>query len=75
LYVFEALKYAKQEIRSATLRADRTVRFIVGKGLHSEAGIAKIGPALEQLCVKRGYMHFPNPKNAGMLIVQLDDAG
>jgi hypothetical protein len=25
---------------------------VIGKGLHSEAGIAKIGPALEQLCVK-----------------------
>jgi hypothetical protein len=30
LHVSEALEYAKQELQSATLRADRTVHFIVG---------------------------------------------
>ena len=83
LSVPEALEYAKQEFQSATLRADRVVRFIVGtsfnglfhvccsqrfigdgfylilgKGLHSKAGRAKIRPALENLC--DGYVKILN---------------
>jgi len=70
LSVPEALEYAEQELQSVTLRGGRVVRFIVGKGLHSEAGKAKIRPALEKLCDEHGYAHTLDPRNAGVLIVQ-----
>lgn len=47
------------------------MRFIVGKGLHSDAGAAKIRPALEDHFTKRGLIHSLDPKNAGVLIVRL----
>ncbi|KAI0256080.1 hypothetical protein BJV78DRAFT_1117977 [Lactifluus subvellereus] len=72
LYVEEAIQYAKQELQSASLRDDEVVRFIVGKGLHAQDGRAKIRPALEKLCTRRGLIHSLDPRNAGVLIVQLD---
>ncbi|KAH9019014.1 hypothetical protein EDB85DRAFT_2121407 [Lactarius pseudohatsudake] len=72
LYVAEAIQVAKDQLQTARLRGDETVRFIVGKGLHSDAGEAKIRPALEDLVTKRGLIHSLDPYNAGVLIVQLD---
>ncbi|KAF8482988.1 hypothetical protein DFH94DRAFT_731080 [Russula ochroleuca] len=70
LLVEEALEYAEQAFQSATLRNDKVVRFIVGKGLHAKDGIPKIRPALESLCETRGFKHNLDPKNAGVLVVQ-----
>ncbi|KAI0276596.1 hypothetical protein BGY98DRAFT_985173 [Russula aff. rugulosa BPL654] len=70
LYVNEALKYAKLEFQSAVLRSDKVVRFIVGKGLHTKDGKAKIRPAVEKLCKERGFTYRLDPNNAGILIVQ-----
>ncbi|KAH9083550.1 hypothetical protein EDB83DRAFT_2669553 [Lactarius deliciosus] len=72
LYVAEAIQVAKDQLQTARLRGDEVVRFIVGKGLHSDAGGAKIRPALEDLVTKRGLIHSLDPYNAGVLIVQLD---
>jgi len=72
LFVAEAIGFAKEELRSASSRGDAAVRFIVGKGLHAEDGVAKIRPALEDLCTKRGLGHSLDPKNAGVLVVRLD---
>ncbi|KAH9019005.1 hypothetical protein EDB85DRAFT_386231 [Lactarius pseudohatsudake] len=44
----------------------------LGKGLHSDAGGAKIRPALQDLFTKGGLIHWLDPSNAGVLIVQLD---
>jgi len=72
LYVAEAIGFAKEEFQSARSRGDEVVRFIVGKGLHAEDGVAKIRPALGAYCTKQGLKHSLDPKNAGVLIVRLD---
>jgi len=70
LYVAEAVGFAKEELQSAMRRGDKVVRFIVGKGLHSE-GEARIRPALEDLFDERGLSHLLDPNNTGVLIVRL----
>ncbi|KAN0133987.1 Smr protein/MutS2 C-terminal, partial [Lactarius tabidus] len=72
LLVAEAIEFAKAELKSAKSRRDEVVRFIVGKGLHAEDGVAKIRPALGAFCTKQGLSHSPDPKNNGVLIVRLD---
>ncbi|KAI9442246.1 hypothetical protein H4582DRAFT_1809350 [Lactarius indigo] len=72
LYVAEAVRFAKEQLRSARSKRDDVVCFIVGKGLHSDAGGAKIRPALEDLCTEYGLDHSLDPNNAGVLIVRLD---
>ncbi|KAI0305614.1 hypothetical protein B0F90DRAFT_1553247, partial [Multifurca ochricompacta] len=72
LYVHEAVRFAKEQLQVATFRDDEEVRFIVGKGKHSDAGGAKIRPALEELFTEREVTHSLDPKNAGVLIVRLD---
>lgn len=69
LYVGEALEYAELAFELAALEDDKTVHFIVGKGLHAKDGKAKIRPALEKLCQERGFTYYLDPKNAGVLIV------
>jgi DNA-nicking Smr family endonuclease len=71
LFVAEAVEFAKEVLRSARLRGVIVVRFIVGKGLHTVDGVAKIRPALEDLCTERGLNHSLDPTNAGVLIVRL----
>jgi len=73
LLVAEAIEFAKEELQSANSRDDEVVRFIVGQGKHAEDGVAKIRPALEAFCTKRGLLHSLDPKNPGLLIVRLDD--
>ncbi|KAH9083555.1 hypothetical protein EDB83DRAFT_2329929, partial [Lactarius deliciosus] len=46
LHVNEALQFAEDQLQTARSRGDEVVHFIVGKGLHSDAGEAKIRPAL-----------------------------
>ncbi|KAI9442245.1 hypothetical protein H4582DRAFT_1267243 [Lactarius indigo] len=46
-------------VRTARWRGDGVVSFVVGKGLHSDAGEAKIRPALEDLFTERGLGAFP----------------
>jgi len=70
LYVGEALEYAELAFELAALEDDKVVRFIVGKGIHTKDGKAKIRPALEKLCQERGFTHYLHPKNDGVLIVQ-----
>ncbi|KAI9428479.1 hypothetical protein H4582DRAFT_2045502 [Lactarius indigo] len=70
LHVPEAIRLAKDQVESAKSRGDEAVRFIVGKGLHSDAGEAKIRPALEELFNKRGLTHSLDPRNTGVLIVR-----
>jgi DNA-nicking Smr family endonuclease len=72
LYVAEAVQFSKDQAQIARSRGDEVVRFIVGKGLHSDAGEAKIRPALEDHFNKRGLNHSLDPRNAGVLIVRLD---
>ncbi|KAI9463664.1 hypothetical protein BJY52DRAFT_1115667, partial [Lactarius psammicola] len=71
LYVAEAVGFTNELLRSAGSRGDEVVRLIVGKGLHSDSGGAKIRPALENLCTERGLDHSLDPHNAGVLVVRL----
>jgi len=72
LYVAEAVRLAKDQVQTARSRGDDVVRFIVGKGSHSDDGEAKIRPALEGFFTKQGVSHSLDPKNTGVLVVRLD---
>jgi len=71
LFVNEAVEYAKEQLRLATFRNEDMVSFIVGKGLHSDGGVPKLRPALEELCDERRLEHSLDPRNSGMLNVHL----
>ncbi|KAH9176284.1 hypothetical protein EDB89DRAFT_1940257 [Lactarius sanguifluus] len=72
LYVAEAIQVAEDQVQTARWRGDEVVRFIVGKGLHSGTGEAKIRPALEDFFTERGLVHLLDPYNTGVLVVLLD---
>ncbi|KAH8979140.1 hypothetical protein EDB92DRAFT_1905860 [Lactarius akahatsu] len=72
LHVAEAIQVSEYQLQTARSRGDQAVRFIVGKGLHSDAGGAKIRPALEDFLTKRGLIHSLDPYNVGVLVVRLD---
>ncbi|KAH9083568.1 hypothetical protein EDB83DRAFT_2669562 [Lactarius deliciosus] len=72
LHVPEAIQVAKDQLQTAMSRGDEIVYFIVGKGLHSDAGGAKIRPALEGFLAKRSLIHWVDPSNAGVLVVRLE---
>ncbi|PPQ70695.1 hypothetical protein CVT24_000177 [Panaeolus cyanescens] len=73
LYVKEAIERADQAIQDARRRGDNHISFIVGKGLHSRGGVAKIKPAIEQLIQKHNLVARIDPNNAGVLIVDIND--
>ncbi|KAJ3733653.1 hypothetical protein DFJ43DRAFT_221148 [Lentinula guzmanii] len=71
LYVKEAIERSDIAIEDAKRRGDTEMHLIVGKGLHSSDGIAKIKPAIEALMQKHQLIAELDPNNAGVLIVQL----
>jgi len=60
-----AIEEAKRNGRSE-------LHLIVGKGLHSKSGVAKIKPAIEELMQKHQLLAELDPSNAGVLIVQIN---
>lgn len=52
LYVKEAIHFTDIALQDAKRRGDSQVRLIVGKGLHSQGGVVKIKPAIEELMIK-----------------------
>lgn len=48
------------------------IKLIVGKGLHSQGGVAKIKPAIEELIQKHKLVAQLDPHNSGLLTVYLD---
>ncbi|KAI0356237.1 DUF1771-domain-containing protein [Trametes cingulata] len=72
LYVKEAIRYTDQSIQEARARGDSKLRLIVGKGLHSAGGVAKLKPAIEELMQKHGLVAELDEHNSGVLIVNLD---
>lgn len=74
LYVKEAIARTEEAIQAAQQRGDPSIHLIVGKGLHSQGGVAKLKPAIEQLVVKYQLAAQLDPHNAGVLIVQLNGA-
>ena len=56
LFVREAVEKTEWAVREAKKRGgDSELRLIVGKGIHSQGGVAKIGPAIEELMQKCVY--------------------
>lgn len=52
LYVREAIERTDQALEQAKRRGDSEVHLIVGKGLHSQGGAAKLKPAIQDLILK-----------------------
>lgn len=71
LYTQEAITKTEEEIAMRQRRGDQTVRVIVGKGIHSKGHVAHIKPAIEQLMQKYGLQAHLDPKNSGVLVVDL----
>ncbi|AAS53289.1 AFL083Cp [Eremothecium gossypii ATCC 10895] len=74
LYVKEAQWIMKKRIAAGVQSGEPRLRVIVGKGLHSANGVAKIRPAVEELCSEAGLRSYVDSKNAGVLIVDLENA-
>ncbi|KDN44960.1 hypothetical protein RSAG8_05133, partial [Rhizoctonia solani AG-8 WAC10335] len=71
LYVKEAVKRTESAIRAAQNRGDEELRIIVGRGSHSEGQMARIKPAIEQLLSRQHLDSWTDPRNDGVLVVQL----
>jgi len=72
LYVKEAITFTEKAIQRARRRGDARINFIVGKGLHSPQGLAKLKPAIADLMQRQGLIAELDENNAGVLIVSLD---
>ncbi|KAG5643594.1 hypothetical protein DXG03_000602 [Asterophora parasitica] len=75
LYVKEAIARTDQAIQEAKQRGDSELHLIVGKGLHSKGGSAKIKPAVEELMQRHRLQAELDPHNAGVLVVQINSGG
>ncbi|WVF65287.1 hypothetical protein IAT40_000011 [Kwoniella sp. CBS 6097] len=75
LYVKEAIERTEAAITSAQRAGQDELRVIVGKGLHSAGGKAKIKPAVEDLMRKYNLSARLDEDNAGVLIVDLQGRG
>ncbi|SJL14352.1 uncharacterized protein ARMOST_17808 [Armillaria ostoyae] len=72
LYVKEAIAYTDTALAEAKLRGDSEIRLIVGKGSHSEGGVAKVRLAIEELMRKYLLVAELDPSNSGVLVVELN---
>ncbi|KAK0184894.1 hypothetical protein F5146DRAFT_1006309 [Armillaria mellea] len=64
LYVKEAIAYTDTALEEAKLRGDSELRLIVGKGSHSEGGVAKVRLAIEELMRKYQLVAELDPLNS-----------
>lgn len=74
LYVKEAEYILKQRIISGINKHQPTIDCIVGKGLHSKNGVAKLKPAVEQLCNDANLRCWVDKKNSGVLHIDIQNA-
>ncbi|EEB96977.1 hypothetical protein MPER_03795 [Moniliophthora perniciosa FA553] len=72
LYVKEAIEHTDRALEEAKMNGQREVKLIVGKGLHSTGGVAKLKPAIEALMIKHQLIAEIDPDNAGVLVVQIN---
>ncbi|KAK0435992.1 hypothetical protein EV421DRAFT_1716245 [Armillaria borealis] len=72
LRVKEAIARTDAALEEAKLRGDSEIRIIVGKGLHSEGGAAKVRPAIKGLMRKYKLVAEFDPSNSGVLVVELN---
>ncbi|KZT10606.1 Smr-domain-containing protein [Laetiporus sulphureus 93-53] len=71
LYVKEAITFTERAINDARRCESNKIHLIVGKGLHSSDGVAKLKPAIEELLRKQGLVAELDQNNSGVLIVNL----
>ncbi|CCO31248.1 Smr domain-containing protein C11H11,03c OS=Schizosaccharomyces pombe (strain 972 / ATCC 24843) GN=SPAC11H11.03c PE=4 SV=1 [Rhizoctonia solani AG-1 IB] len=71
LYVNEAVTRAEDEIRGARNRGQQELRLIVGRGSHSTNQMARIKPAVISLLSRKRLDYSTDPRNEGVIIVQL----
>ncbi|KAI5953720.1 hypothetical protein KGF57_003929 [Candida theae] len=74
LYVKEAKWVVQRRIEQAVRTNQSHLKVIVGKGNHSANGIAKLKPAIEELCSESNLRHYIDPKNTGVLVIDLNNA-
>lgn len=74
LFVKEALWILQRRIASGVNGQESRLRVIVGKGLHSQNGLAKIKPAVEDLCREANLKNYIDKKNQGVLVIELEGA-
>ncbi|KIY74339.1 hypothetical protein CYLTODRAFT_336212, partial [Cylindrobasidium torrendii FP15055 ss-10] len=65
LLVAEAVKQTEKAFRQVLLENRKSLKVIVGKGLHSKDGVAKLKPAIQAAMAKHGISCSVDPKNAG----------
>ncbi|KAG0638817.1 hypothetical protein HOY80DRAFT_1076648 [Tuber brumale] len=75
LHVGEAEEILEKRIDAARGRKEGYLNVIVGRGNHSVGGVRKIGPAVMELCRKRGLKVEEEVGNWGKLIVTLRQGG
>ncbi|VVT47363.1 uncharacterized protein SAPINGB_P001674 [Magnusiomyces paraingens] len=71
LYVKEAQGYLDERIRTAINSNQSHIKVIVGKGIHSEDHIAKLKPAVVEMCEKNNLQYHIEEGNAGVVVVDL----
>ncbi|SJL06969.1 uncharacterized protein ARMOST_10311 [Armillaria ostoyae] len=72
LRVKEAIARTDTALEEAKRRGDSEIRIIVGKGLHSERGEARLGPAIKGLMRRYQLVAEFDPSNSGVLVVKLN---
>lgn len=74
LYVKEAKWILQRRVAAAVKNGETELHIIVGKGLHSAHGVAKLKPAIQELCDEANLNDHVDPKNAGVVVVDLRGA-
>lgn len=69
LYVKEAKWILQKRIAEAVRTNQAKLEVIVGKGNHSQNGVAKLKPAIDELCSEAGLNHYIEPNNSGVLVI------
>lgn len=75
LYVKEAISMLQTRIDAARARGETHLDVIVGKGNHSQNHVAKIKPAVEDLCRQMNFKYALENGNSGVLVVDLTGPG
>jgi hypothetical protein len=71
LHVSEACARARQEMERAKAEGRKKCVFIVGRGLHSQDGVARIDPAVQQLIESMNLRCMPDCPSRGCITAEL----
>lgn len=74
LFVKEAVQKVEERIQKCQKKGLKQFKCIVGKGIHSANGEAKIKPAIEDLVQKYNLRCSVDGNNTGCLVIELVDA-